>query len=140
MNWSGENMSKGMIKSTFREIKSSFGRYMAILLIIALGVGFFAGLKVTDKAMVHTANDYLDKLHFYDYRLVSTLGFDEDAADLLSKEEDVLAAEGSKTADIIIVNPNGTENTVKTISVPEAVNQLDLIAVSYTHLTLPTIA
>lgn len=127
MNWSGKNMSKGMIKSTLREIKSSFGRYMAILLIIALGVGFFAGLKVTDKAMVHTANDYLDNLHFYDYRLVSTLGFDEDAAALLSKEEGVLAAEGAKSADIMIVKPSGTENTVKTISVPEEVNQLDLI-------------
>lgn len=127
MNWSGRNMSKGMMKSTFREIKSGFGRYMAILLIIALGVGFFAGLKVTNKAMVYTANDYLDNLHFYDYRLVSTMGFDEDAAAMLSKEEGVLAAEGSKSADIMIVKPSGTENTVKTISVPEEVNQLDLI-------------
>lgn len=126
MNWSGEKMSKGMIKSTFREIKSSLGRYIAILLIIALGVGFFAGLKVTDKAMVHTADDYLNTLHFYDYRLISTLGFDEGEADLLSKEEGVLSAEGSKSADMLIVKPGGTENIVKTISVPEQVNQVDL--------------
>ena len=126
MNWSGEKMSGGMIKSTFREIKSSFGRYIAILLIIALGVGFFAGLKVTDKAMVQTANDYLGTLYFYDYRLVSTLGFDEGTADLLLKEEGVLATEGAKSADILIIKPSGTENTVKTMSVPEKVNLIDL--------------
>lgn len=100
---------------------------MAILLIIALGVGFFAGLKVTDKAMVYTADTYLDTLHFYDYRLVSTLGFDEDAADSLSKEEGVSAAEGVKSADILIMKPSGTENAVKTMSVPQEVNQVELI-------------
>ena len=31
-------------KSTFREIKESLGRFLAILAIVALGVGFFAGL------------------------------------------------------------------------------------------------
>ena len=39
-------MNKGITKSTFREIRSSFGRYMAIFLIVALGVGFFPVLKL----------------------------------------------------------------------------------------------
>ena len=43
-----------MIKSTYREIRSSLGRYIAIMLIVMLGVGFFAGLKVTRDAMVAT--------------------------------------------------------------------------------------
>ena len=47
-------------KSTFREIKSSLGRYLAILAIVALGVGFFSGLKVTRQAMIATAGNYLD--------------------------------------------------------------------------------
>ena len=51
-------MKKGLIKSTFREIKESFGRYMAILLIVALGVGFFSGLKVAYSAML-----YLSLIH-----------------------------------------------------------------------------
>lgn len=66
-----------MIKTTVREMKSSIGRYMAILLIVALGVGFFAGLKVTHAVMINTADAYLTGLHFYDFCLVSTLGFDE---------------------------------------------------------------
>ncbi len=35
---SGEDM---LLKTAFREIKTSLGRYLAILAIIALGVGFF---------------------------------------------------------------------------------------------------
>ena len=60
-------------KSTFREIKASFGRFMAIFAIIALGVGFFAGLKVTKEGMTATVKDYLHRYSFYDFRLLSTL-------------------------------------------------------------------
>lgn len=47
-----------LLKTAFREIKTSLGRYLAILAIIALGVGFFAGLRVTRTAMISTANHY----------------------------------------------------------------------------------
>ncbi len=127
-SWNGDRMNKGMIKSTIREIKGSFGRYMAILLIVALGVGFFSGLQVAYDAMVYTADAYLDDLNFFDYRLLSTLGFDEETADVLAKEEGVLAAEGSKSADVLIAEADGTERVVKTISFPQKVNTLDLTA------------
>ena len=65
-------------KSTFREIKSSLGRYLAILAIVALGVGFFSGLKVTRPAMITTADDYLSKSSFFDYQVMNTLGFEEE--------------------------------------------------------------
>ena len=121
-------MNRGMIKSTIREIKGSFGRYMAILLIVALGVGFFSGLQVAYDAMVYTADTYLDDLHFFDYRLLSTLGFDEETADVLAKEKGVLAAEGTKSADVLVMEADGTEKVVKTISFPQKVNTLDLTA------------
>ena len=55
------------------------GRYLAILAIIALGVGFFSGLKVTKPGMVETGNKYLREHNFYDFRLLSSIGFDADA-------------------------------------------------------------
>ena len=87
-------MKKGLIKSTFREIKESLGRYMAILLIVALGVGFFSGLKVAYSAMLYTADTYLKEQNFYDYHLLSTMGFDEDTAEYLEEkaEDAVLTA------------------------------------------------
>ena len=45
-------MKSTIFKTTVREIRESLGRYMAILAIVALGVGFFTGLKVTKPAML----------------------------------------------------------------------------------------
>lgn len=101
---------------------------MAILLIVALGVGFFSGLLVAYDAMVYTADTYLDNLDFFDYRLLSTLGFDEETAHVLAKEKGVLAAEGTKSADVLVTEADGTEKVVKTISFPQKVNTLDLTA------------
>lgn len=120
-------MNKGILKSTFREIKSSFGRYMAILLIVALGVGFFAGLKSAYDAMVYSADIYWDELHMFDYHLLSTLGFDENAAASLAKEDGVLAVEEGKSADVIISAADGKEYIVKTIALPEKVNRPELV-------------
>ena len=64
-----------LIKSIFREIKNSIERYLAIFSIIALGVGFFAGLCVYRPALVNTAEKYLEEQKFYDYRILSSIGF-----------------------------------------------------------------
>ena len=43
---------KALQKSSLREIRKSLGRYLAILAIVALGVGFFCGLRVCRDAGV----------------------------------------------------------------------------------------
>ena len=80
-------MKSMMKRNTFREIKKSFGRYFAILAIIALGVALFSGLKITQSVMVHSADVYLKDLQFYDYRLVSTLGFTEENVEALADKK-----------------------------------------------------
>ena len=91
----GNKGMREMGKTTFREIRSSLGRFMAIFAIIALGVGFFAGLKVTKDAMLATVREYLNRYGFYDFRIVSTLGFDQENVEAFSGMKDVAAAEGS---------------------------------------------
>ena len=53
-------MKKALFKDTFREIKISAGRFISILAIVALGCGFFAGLKATMPDMVDSANEYFE--------------------------------------------------------------------------------
>ena len=113
-------------KSTFREIKESLGRFLAILAIVALGVGFFAGLKVTQPAMLKTAQRYFDKTALYDYRLISTVGFSEDEVETIKKQKDVKAAEGAVTFDIICES-GGKERVLKMHSITEDVNRLVLV-------------
>ena len=54
----GDYMKRAFRKNIFRTIRKSFGRYVAILAIIALGVGFFTGLKASKPAMMKTGQDY----------------------------------------------------------------------------------
>ena len=121
-------MKSMMKRNTFREIKKSFGRYFAILAIIALGVAFFSGLKITQSVMVHSADVYLKDLQFYDYRLVSTLGFTEENVEALAEKEDVRAAEGAISAEGLYKDAGENERVIKMHSITEKVNKLKLIA------------
>lgn len=121
-------MKSMMKRNTFREIKKSFGRYFAILAIIALGVALFSGLKITQSVMVHSADVYLKDLQFYDYRLVSTLGFTEENVEALAEKEDVRAAEGAISAEILYKDAGENERVIKMHSITEKVNKLKLVA------------
>ncbi len=116
---------KSMIKkSTVREIRQSFGRFAAILAIVALGVAFFAGLKVTQSAMLATTQKYWEETDFYDYRLLSSLGFTEEEVESFREQEDVKAAEGAVSFDIISQVDGGSEQVLKAHSITENVNRL----------------
>ena len=78
---------KAIYRSSLREIRQSLGRYLAILAIVGLGVGFFAGLRLCQPSMAETGIGYLEQYRLYDFRLLSTLGFtEEDAAYFASLE------------------------------------------------------
>ena len=79
-------MTKSLIKNTFREIKNTKARFISIMAIIALGVGFFAGIKATVPSMYNLARTYTDEQELMDYRLVSTVGFDDAAMAFTSNQ------------------------------------------------------
>ena len=110
-----------ILKMTARTIRSFFGRYLALLLIVALSVSFFAGLKVTKDAMYATAQDYLDTQNFCDFRLISTLGFSEDDVETLSREGYVGKVEGMKSVDVLIPYKEAS-SAFKLMSITEQVN------------------
>lgn len=120
-------MKKAIWKSTIREIRQSFGRYLAILAIVALGVGFFAGLKVTKPFMVETTRQYLEEKQFYDYRLLSALGFEQEDVDFLAGQEEVRAAEGALSFDILGSGIDGIETVFKFHSLTEEINGVELV-------------
>lgn len=122
-------MNNSILKtSTLREIRNSLGRYLAILLIVALGVGFFAGLKITKASMLSTANGYLKEHNMFDYNLISTLGYDEKSLETIRACEGVRDADGSISYDVIGVGPaSGEDFNIKAISMPETVNTLNLV-------------
>lgn len=121
-------MSSGMIKTTIREIKQSFGRYMAIMAIVMLGVGLFTGLKATTPAMIVTENDYLLEQDFFDFRLLSTMGFDEDSVEELKELAEIADAEGAVSVDALCSFGEENEAVYKFHTVPETINRVVLTA------------
>lgn len=118
-----------MIKrTTLREIRQSFGRFFAIFSIIALGVGFFSGLKVSKQVMVHTGDRYLSKMQLFDLRLISTIGFEEADIEAFSSMEEVRTVAGAYSADILYQSASGNESVLKAHSITEGVNGLKLVA------------
>lgn len=120
------SMKTSIIKMTCRSIKSFFGRYMAILLIVALSAGFFAGLKITQDAMVNTADIYLKEQSFYDFRLYSTLGFTEEDIEAFKALAGINAVEGMKSVDVLLEQEDGNK-AYKIMSLPEEINMPSLV-------------
>ncbi len=121
-------MNKAYWKNIVRTIWQSKGRYLAIMAIIALGVGFFSGLKVTKPGMVQTGNEYMRKYSLYDFRLLSTYGFDDTDVEALAAADHVMTAAGSYYEDFIYVNESEGEYILKAYSITDGVNELELCA------------
>ena len=121
-------MSSGMIKTTIREIKASFGRYLAILAIVMLGVGLFAGLKITKPTMIATENAYLREQNFFDFRLLSTIGFTDDDVEKLSQMDDAADVEGTISFDALCTIKEENEAVYKIHAIPEKINKVVLTA------------
>lgn len=94
-------MGSAVRKNALREIRGTFGRFFAIMAIIALGVGFFTGVRIVTPAMVNTVNEFLDENQFYDYRLLSSIGWEEEDVEDFRSRPEVRCAEGSYTLDIL---------------------------------------
>ncbi len=111
-----------MLKLTMRQIRSSLTRFLAIAAIVALGVGFFCGLRLTKTAMVHTLDDYAETHQMYDFRLVSTIGFDEPDAEALAADARIAACEGEKSADALASVADGAAKPCRFLSLPEKID------------------
>ena len=114
-------------KSNLRQLKLSLGRYLAILAIVALGIGFFAGLKAAQPSMLRTGEDYLRETNFYDYRLLSTLGLTAEDVAAFSALPDVSAAEGGFSVDFT-ADAGERELTLKALTLPQRVNTPKLVS------------
>ena len=115
-------------KTILRSIRMTLPRFLAIFAIIALGVGFFTGLKVTTPSFVLTGDQYLKEYALYDFKLLSTIGFDDDDIAKIA-ERTSCVVEGSYTVDCsAYLGDSVSADTVQFISITKDVNKLDLIS------------
>ena len=117
-----------LLKSTLREIRQSMGRFLAILAIIALGVGFLSGLRMSQPSMLATGVKYLEDHRFHDYRLISTLGFTEEDVDAFAAAEGIEAAQGSVSTEFLWQKTENEQVVLSALSLTEDINTPELLA------------
>ncbi len=120
-------MNKIIIKNSIKEIKNSFRRFLSLLLISMLGVGFFAGVKATTPDMQKTIDTYFDSENLFDIKIVSTLGLTDDDIKAVNKIDKVSETYGSYSEDVL-VNINDADSVVKIIEITDNINNVKLIS------------
>ncbi len=110
-----------LFKNIFREIKNTKARFVSIMLIVALGVGFFVGVKSTSPSMERMAIDYYEETNLMDFRLVSTVGFDEEDVEAISHADGVKDVMPSNFLDATVTTGN-EGRIIRLLGVPKSYN------------------
>lgn len=113
-------------KLTFREIIKSLGRYLSIMAIIGLGVGFFAGLRSSSDSMINAANLFLRDNNFYDFQMISTIGVTDDDLKPVKEISGIKTVEGYYQKDFMWSSEDDVQHVLKGISIPKNINKLTL--------------
>lgn len=109
-------MKKMLFRNTLRSVKNTKSRFIAIMAIIAIGSGFFAGVKSAGPDMKLSAADYLHKQALDDFHIVSELGMDDEdvaAAEKLGIADEIYAG---YSADLMFSALDGAEMIIKVYS------------------------
>ncbi len=92
--------------------------------IVALGVGFFSGVKATTPSMLNTAEKYFSEKNLMDIRLMSSYGFDNDDITVIKNTDGVKEVMASYTADVIEKGETG-DSVIKVLSLCDTENKLN---------------
>ncbi len=78
------------------------GRFAAIAIISLLGAGVYGGLRMSSPDMRIAGDEYFDSTNFYDVGMVSTLGFDDESLDTISRIDGIGDIMATYEADAMV--------------------------------------
>lgn len=121
-------MKRNAMRRNLRQsIVRSLGRYIAIVMIIALGAGLFVGLLMTKADMVATGQRFMDQQNMFDLRLMNSYGWEWEHMEAISSMDGVVDAEPVLYMDLIARTDAVQEDTVyRFLAIPERINRVAL--------------
>ena len=117
-----------LLKNSLKKIKKSFGRYLSLVLIILLGVGFYTGIIVSIPNIRDIQMEYYNDKNAMDIKILSTLGFNDSDISLIKDTKDVAVAVGTYSVDTLV-----NDEVVRVHALEKDINNVLLI-----DGTLPT--
>lgn len=110
-------MASAYRKDILRTIRNNIRRFISIMIITALGVAMFCGLRASCEDLRAGADDLFDSQNLFDIQVISTLGLTDDDVAALSQVEGVEYAEGGFTEVTTTEGPEGNASVdVKALS------------------------
>ncbi len=117
------SMKSAFRKEVLRAVTGSFGRFLAIAAIVALGCGFYAGLRMTGPDMRYAGDQYLAGTHFYDLDVASTAGISDSMLDDIRDISGVEGVQATKSSDVMAqIGENQLAARVESMDFSEAEN------------------
>jgi putative ABC transport system permease protein len=122
-------MKKTFFKNLYRDIKKSLSRFLSIVIIIAVGVAFYAGVRATSPDMKMSGDIYFKDNNLMDFKLISTLGLTEDDIKEIKKLSGVTQVEGSYSLDAVIEkDKHSLVMNVNSLPGKDEINKLSLVS------------
>ena len=78
-------------------------RFISLIIIVALGTGFFVGFKSAGPSMSKTAEEYFKSNNLMDIRIQSPIGLTDDDINSIKKIQGVNGVMGQKFVDALIL-------------------------------------
>lgn len=105
-------------KDIIRSIIKGRKRFFALMLITALGVCMFGGIKAGCDDLRYSADLFFDEQNLYDISIVSTMGLTESDIEAVAEMEGIEDVEGTYSEDVFTDLSDGTRKqaTVKMLS------------------------
>ncbi|WP_142415025.1 ABC transporter permease [Hathewaya massiliensis] len=121
-------MKKTFLKNLFRDIKNTFSRFLSIVIIIAVGVSFYAGVRATSPDMKKSGDLYFKNNNLMDFKIVSTAGLTKDDLTEIRKTKGVELAEGSYSLDAIIEkDKHSLVMNINSLPNKEGINKINVV-------------
>lgn len=101
-------MKKTLFKDTLRSISANRLRFLSIIIIVALGISFFIGIKSSSPAMGYSANEYFRINNLLDLRVTSQIPFTDEDIEKIENIRKVDYVVRSKYIDAVVSVGNST--------------------------------
>ena len=116
---------KALRKDFFIEIKKTYNRFLSLMLIVALGVAFYSGVRSTEPDMKLSADKLYDNSNFMDIKLLSLNGFSDAELDIIKNIDRVEQITGSYSLDTLDTSKNDIA-VVKMMSQTDGMNDISI--------------
>ena len=121
-------MKRTFFKNLYRDIKKTLTSFLSIVVIIAVGTAFYAGVRATSPDMKISGDYYFSKNNLMDFKVISTLGLTKDDAAEIQKLKGITVVEGSKSLDAVIeINKKQIVLNINSLPDENGINSIKMV-------------